>query len=723
MEARGSSAPTVIRFGVFEVDLSAWQVRKNGVKLKLTGQPLEILAVLLQRPGELVTREALRARLWPDTVVDFEHSLNAAIKKLRFALGDSPEHPLYIETIPRHGYRFIAPIDGEKQAQVAPTIPMLARTPLAANSRTQRFVLFGLVSALLLAMGAALLLRRPKPAALTYVQLTNFADSASSPALSPDGRMLSFLRGEGTFVVPGQVYVKLLPEGEPVQLTSDNLPKMSPVFSPDGSRIAYTVNDRWTWDTWTVPVMGGAPERWLPNASGLTWIPERRLLFSEIDRGIHMKIGTTNESRADERSVYRPPTEAGMAHRSYPSPDRKWALVVEMDSTGWLPCRIVPFDGSSAGKQVGPSPSKCTSAAWSPDGSRMYFSADAGNGFHIWRQRFPDGTPDQITSGPTEEEGVVIASDGKSLITSVGSEYGTVWLHDGNGERQVSSEGYSQMPSLSADGKKLYYLVRSGASRAFTNGALWVSHLGSGHRESLLPGFLITRYDISDDDSQVIFASDEGDGKSSLWLAPLDRRFQPQRLVASDAYRPLFGPHNEIFFLGNEGTSKFIFRIKQDGTGREKVVADPVMYLLSLSPDGDWIIAWVASDTQGRSQQVVAYPTRGGPPKRICVGCPASGSFGAAAPLVSWSRDQKFLYFASPIVPRSRFGKTFLIPLAPGEPFPDLPNSGISFDRDLLALPGVQILEQTDIFPGPTSSVYAFAKTATQRNLYRIRIP
>ena len=248
----------------------------------------------------------------------------------------------------------------------------------------------------------------PLPAA--WVQLTDFTDSAVSPALSPDGHMLAFVRGSNTFVGPGQVYVKLLPSGEPVQLTHDALPKMSPVFSPDGSRIAYTV----PWDTWVVPVLGGESRVWLPNASGLTWIDEHQLLFSEIKKGIHMALVTATESRTGARDVYVPTHERGMVHRSYLSPDRKQVLLVEMENGGWLPCRVVPFDGSSTGKQVGPPGAACTNGAWSPDGEWVYLSSNKGGRFHFWRQRVAGGEPEQITSGPTEEEGIAMALDGRS---------------------------------------------------------------------------------------------------------------------------------------------------------------------------------------------------------------------------------------------------------------------------------------------------------------------
>ena len=131
--------------------------------------------------------------------------------------------------------------------------------------------------------------RRPVASRSDWVQLTNL-DSVTQPALSPDGRMLAFIRGSNTFVSPGQLYMKLLPDGEPVALTSDNLPKMGPVFSPDGSRIAYTVNDGNSWDTWDVPALRGEPRRWLRNASGLTWVGTGDLMFSEVKTGSHMAI-------------------------------------------------------------------------------------------------------------------------------------------------------------------------------------------------------------------------------------------------------------------------------------------------------------------------------------------------------------------------------------------------------------------------------------------------
>ena len=101
-----------VRFGPFEIDLHTCELRKRGVKLKLSGQAFKILAILVERPNELVTREELRERLWPaDTFVDFEHGVNTSIKRLRQVVGDSAASPRYIETLPRRGYRFVSPVE------------------------------------------------------------------------------------------------------------------------------------------------------------------------------------------------------------------------------------------------------------------------------------------------------------------------------------------------------------------------------------------------------------------------------------------------------------------------------------------------------------------------------------------------------------------------------------------------------------------------------------
>src|SRR6266404_7214227 len=120
----GDFSSSMIRFGTFELNLQSGELRQRGQKVKLQEQPLQVLAALLERPGEIVTREELRSKLWPaDTFVDFDHSLNAAIKRLRDALGESADAPVFIETLARRGYRFIAPVHGSSASGVAEITP------------------------------------------------------------------------------------------------------------------------------------------------------------------------------------------------------------------------------------------------------------------------------------------------------------------------------------------------------------------------------------------------------------------------------------------------------------------------------------------------------------------------------------------------------------------------------------------------------------------------
>jgi serine/threonine protein kinase len=574
------------------------------------------------------------------------------------------------------------------------------------------------VVALAAGVSVAFWLRPERPAQsdrATWIQLTRFPDSVTQPALSPDGRMLTFVRGQGTFHTRGQIYVKMLPDGEPKQLTDDSLSKMSPVFSPDGSRIAYTTVDEagFKWDTWVVPVLGGSPRMWLANASGLTWTQGRQLMFSEIRKNMHMAIVASDESRAGSSEVYVPARENGMAHRSYLSPDGKSVLVSEMDGP-WLPCRLITRDGESVGHRVGPSDGTCTSAAWSPDGKWMFFTSSAGGASHIWRQRFPDGRPEQVTSGPTEEDGIAMAPDGRSLITAIGLRERSVLLHARNGERQMSTEGYALRPVLSGDGRWLCYIILKGASG---NGPMeaWATEIGSGHNDQLLPGFSPIgpgAIDIAPDGRQVVVAARDSANKAGLWIVTLDRQAPPRQIpnvkLAIDRF--VFWRYEGVFFYAKEGDSGFAYRVRPDGSGLQKVIEQPISQIQGVSPDGRWVIAWTGA--------TIAYPVEGGAPVRL---------FGSDLRL-KWSADSRFLFMMAsagqtgPSLP-SATGHTYVVPLAPGQMLPSVANGGFRSVDEIVRLPGVRVIDTADLSPGPTPDIYALSRETTQRNLYRIPLP
>src|SRR5258707_6903232 len=142
----------LVSFGSFEADLRAGELWRNGSKVRLQEQPFQVLTVLLEKPGEVVTREELRNRLWPaDTFVDFDHGLNAAVKRLRDALGDSAENPRFVETLARRGYRFVAPVAGRPNG--ASPVPQIVTPPAPQKSRRGRIALATL-SVLLMGNGA-----------------------------------------------------------------------------------------------------------------------------------------------------------------------------------------------------------------------------------------------------------------------------------------------------------------------------------------------------------------------------------------------------------------------------------------------------------------------------------------------------------------------------------------------------------------------------------------
>ena len=432
-----------------------------------------------------------------------------------------------------------------------------------------------------------------------YVQLTDFADSATAPALSTDGRMVAFIRGGEFFLSTGQIYVKLLPNGDAVQLTDDQAPKLGPVFTPDGSRVAYTLIDRarepFSWDTWTVPVQGGRPSRLLPNAAGLVWVDAEHVLFSEIKPpGIHMGIVTSTEARAEHREVYFPAHERAMAHYSWASPDRRWVLLVEMDRTAaWQPCRLVPFDGSSPGRQVGPV-GACIAAAWSPDGRWMYFNARVGGSFHLWRQRFPDGSPEQITFGPTEEEGLAVAPDGRSLVTSIGVRRSSVWLHDDRGERALTAEGFAFDPQFSRDGHRVYYLAWQATAEY---AEMWMVDLTSARRDRVLPGMAVEDFEVSPDETEVAFTRRLPGGQSEVWLASLDRRSAPRR-VMSAADQVSFGANGQLIVRALGDRSNSLMRVAKDGADRRQI-ARVIVEKQRTSPDGTFAIVGVPARGEG----------------------------------------------------------------------------------------------------------------------------
>ena len=221
-------------------------------------------------------------------------------------------------------------------------------------------------------------------------------------------------------------------------------------------------------------------------------------------------------------------------------------------------------------------------------------------------------------------------------------------------------------------------------------------------------------YTVAPDANRIVFAAIDENGRSPVWLAALDGSNVPRRLSTIDAVRTAFGANGDVYFYGTEDqTRKFIYRVKEDGSGLEKALPDPVGYFYGVSPDAKFLAVYTGA-------AVELYPAGGGSPTTVCSICGAAGGENRAItpPSVSWSPDGKFLYLNI----RVAF-QIYAVPLAPGRSLPPLPASGIRSVAEAAALPGVQVIPEERAFMGRNPSVYAFLKVATHRNLYRIPVP
>jgi Tol biopolymer transport system component/DNA-binding winged helix-turn-helix (wHTH) protein len=290
MELMPDYQPRVVRFSVFEVDLRAGELRRNGVKVKLQNQPFQILSMLLERPGEVVTREELRARLWSaDTFVDFDNGLNSAIRRLREAFGDAAEHPTFVETLGRRGYRFVFPVEGHDGddsgngninlglAVVVPISTSASPEPVssATSSVPRRWKLkaaIALVGLAVIAVMAWALWRYPSSRAEVIerkLTANSAENSVTSMAVSADGKYLAYADNTG-------IYLKLLGTGEthPVPLPPDFSARVDDWF-PDGSRLLVTrAQQPGKASLWSISVFGGPPRQLVDDASGGSLSPD-----------------------------------------------------------------------------------------------------------------------------------------------------------------------------------------------------------------------------------------------------------------------------------------------------------------------------------------------------------------------------------------------------------------------------------------------------------------
>lgn len=373
--------PERIRFGEFELDVRAGELRKGKFLVRLQEQPLQVLLVLLQNPGKVVTREEIRERLWPDdTIVEFDHGIGTAVKKLRQALNDEADSPRYVETLPRRGFRFVYPevetVRDETPAEkaVAGSVAIEEDPPVAAppapaakTSPTRRLLAIALALIVVLAavaLGARWWWPRYRGETLDESSLTQVTTSIGVdiyPSLSPDGSAVAYTSDkDGSF----EIYVKTLaPGGREIQLTSDGDENLQPAWSPDGTEIAYFSEKKG--GVWLIPALGGSARRLTEFGAKPAWSPDgSRIAFQsagELD--------------------YNP---TGLAITLPGS--TLWVV----DARGGTPTQLT-HPGNPPGGHGAPT--------WSPDGKRIAFNSSTTSYQEIWTIPAYGGAPQRLVAG------------------------------------------------------------------------------------------------------------------------------------------------------------------------------------------------------------------------------------------------------------------------------------------------------------------------------------
>jgi Tol biopolymer transport system component/DNA-binding winged helix-turn-helix (wHTH) protein len=424
-------ATRVVQFGLFELDLDARELRKSGVRLKLQEQPFQILAMLLERPGEIVTREELQKRLWPqDTFVDFDLSLNSAVKRLRQALGDDSENPRFIETLYRRGYRFMGPVTG--RAAASEPIPVLS-IPLQARANSESLLtragvrnfrtLVWLFPVVLVLAGLLLWLKGSSspPRIIGYTQITS--GSVRKGNIVTDGERLYFSQLQGDHFVVAQVSVR---GGETSFLSIPFADVYAPDIAGDSSTLLIADFELPVEEgrLWSLPLPAGSPQRLGDSsAHAATWSRDRNeVVFA---RGSDVYTADGNGSQPRKLASLNGPA-FGLRF----SPDgRRLRFEVHDPKSGSSALWEMNRDGTHLQTLLSgwsKSPRECC-GNWSPDGKYYVFQSLREGKTNLWllpaqtRWFGAQGKAQRLTNGPLDFSFPVFSKDGKKIF-AVGSQ-------------------------------------------------------------------------------------------------------------------------------------------------------------------------------------------------------------------------------------------------------------------------------------------------------------
>jgi DNA-binding winged helix-turn-helix (wHTH) protein/Tol biopolymer transport system component len=298
-----NSSARVVRFGVFEADLQTGELHKNGARVPLQGQPFQVCAILLSHSGELVSREELREKVWPeDTFVDFDQALNTAIAKIRIALGDDADNPRFVETLPRRGYRFISPVD-----KPMPQVPLAPERRLEKFTAKTRWMSVGAtVFAVLCGVGIWRFSRSPNVVPLPPIEVLPLAGLSGfeiQPAFSPDGNHVAFVLHAANY---SGIHTAMIGGQKSLRLTS-NSGDCCPKWSPDGREIAFSRPSDSGVDIYVIPALGGTEHRvfsWPPEGHQVSTLPPWRVNGRSLDWSPNGKVLAFSDTQPDKTHAW-----------------------------------------------------------------------------------------------------------------------------------------------------------------------------------------------------------------------------------------------------------------------------------------------------------------------------------------------------------------------------------------------------------------------------------
>jgi Tol biopolymer transport system component/DNA-binding winged helix-turn-helix (wHTH) protein len=407
----GPAAP--IRFASFELDPSSRELRRKGRVVPLQDLPFRLLTALLERPGEVLTREELKSRLWSNGIYgEFDPGINTAVKKLRQALDDSADNPRFIETLPRVGYRFLVPVSRSEIISSPnpvpnPTQPAELVFRPRRSSRWSWIILLTAIGAavLLLSFHSPELIQKSRSVPQRVLPLTSYPGTESEPTFSPGGSQVAFAWDGGS---PGasDIYVKVVGENKPLRLTSSPARDSSPSWSPDGRWIAFVrVEEQGRpGAVYLISPLGGQEQKVAEQANRVSWTHDSKslLLITPTNSGNNAAIETLQLDTRQRRRLTNPIDPLTLDRSAAAAPDGRTLAFVRCKKLDECDIFLTPPSGDNPVRLTNDNV-PILGLTWAADSREIIFASARLGERKLWRVRVSGSDPKLTQAAPSEK--------------------------------------------------------------------------------------------------------------------------------------------------------------------------------------------------------------------------------------------------------------------------------------------------------------------------------